>query len=700
MLNATSKNPLGPSGTIMPMAAMLGFALAAAVPGLTTQSAWAGGDVTWPAGSTQNVISDLHISNTLTVEAGVTVLVQGDVGIFIEAGGELIVAGTPNDPVLFTSNGDERWNGIHFNSGSGGEVSDAIIDFTNDVGIQIQGTSPTLENTVVSDVLASSAGESARGIHVLGPNAEPGIYRCVVQNVTAADGNIGATGQNGSNGPNGAHGVFGSPHGDNGGNGGTGVFGSTGMAGGTAVGIDCAAGATPDIRSTHIRRIYGGDGGRGGTGGKGGNGGSGGNGFPGLILGEPGDGGHGGKGGQGGLGGNAGPAYGIRLADLPANTAVVQNLISELHAGNAGPGGFAGSGGKGGNGGGGTCDSIFPNLCTNGGKGGNGGAGGTGGVGRAGGIATAIVVIDSDANVDIIQNTFALLHHSNAGLNTSGGSGGGGGIGGGACGNCSNGSTGSTGAMGQSPSTQNDDGTARCVFVDNADVNIQNSVSNFLNDEIGVQLVATGKGTIAASSNCFFGFNNLSEGNVTILAGNLLEDPLFVNGGEPTSDCCVPNGTPGCGNSECQDLVCACDPFCCDVEWDSLCAGDGPCGAQTLCENECTPDPPDFRVQSKSPVIDTGNNDLVPDSLEFDFDGNPRIVDGDENGSDIVDMGAYEFDPQVDIVGDIDDDGVVGTADLLILLSEWGACGDCPADLDDDGMVGTSDLLILLSNWG
>lgn len=54
-------------------------------------------------------------------------------------------------------------------------------------------------------------------------------------------------------------------------------------------------------------------------------------------------------------------------------------------------------------------------------------------------------------------------------------------------------------------------------------------------------------------------------------------------------------------------------------------------------------------------------------------------------------------------VGDLDGDGVVGTNDLLILLANWGPCGDCndcPADLDDDCNVGTSDLLILLANWG
>ena len=55
------------------------------------------------------------------------------------------------------------------------------------------------------------------------------------------------------------------------------------------------------------------------------------------------------------------------------------------------------------------------------------------------------------------------------------------------------------------------------------------------------------------------------------------------------------------------------------------------------------------------------------------------------------------------VLGDLNGDGVVGAADLLILLASWGPCADCkdcPADLDGNCTVGASDLLILLANWG
>ncbi|MEE8155435.1 MAG: hypothetical protein V3T53_10835 [Phycisphaerales bacterium] len=55
------------------------------------------------------------------------------------------------------------------------------------------------------------------------------------------------------------------------------------------------------------------------------------------------------------------------------------------------------------------------------------------------------------------------------------------------------------------------------------------------------------------------------------------------------------------------------------------------------------------------------------------------------------------------IPGDIDGDGSVGANDLLILLANWGPCGDCddcPADLNGDCTVGAEDLFVLLANWG
>ena len=49
---------------------------------------------------------------------------------------------------------------------------------------------------------------------------------------------------------------------------------------------------------------------------------------------------------------------------------------------------------------------------------------------------------------------------------------------------------------------------------------------------------------------------------------------------------------------------------------------------------------------------------------------------------------------------DLDQDGIIGFADLVVLLSNWGVCVACPADFDGDGVVGFIDLLVVLSGWG
>jgi hypothetical protein len=53
----------------------------------------------------------------------------------------------------------------------------------------------------------------------------------------------------------------------------------------------------------------------------------------------------------------------------------------------------------------------------------------------------------------------------------------------------------------------------------------------------------------------------------------------------------------------------------------------------------------DLRLTAGSGCIDTGTNTPYGELSATDFDGNPRIVDGDGDGTATVDMGAYEFQP-------------------------------------------------------
>jgi subtilisin family serine protease len=95
-------------------------------------------------------------------------------------------------------------------------------------------------------------------------------------------------------------------------------------------------------------------------------------------------------------------------------------------------------------------------------------------------------------------------------------------------------------------------------------------------------------------------------------------------------------------------------------------------------------------------------------TLEWHFD----TVDGLTNyfrgwQVDQIRIAAKQFvceDPS-GIPGDLNGDGVVNVADMLLMFDQWGPCADCspsqcPADLNGDCSVGISDLLILFDNWG
>jgi len=77
----------------------------------------------------------------------------------------------------------------------------------------------------------------------------------------------------------------------------------------------------------------------------------------------------------------------------------------------------------------------------------------------------------------------------------------------------------------------------------------------------------------------------------------------------------------------------------------------------------------------------------------------------DPNGQEVLPLNLRGLEPPT-CLGDIvpfGGDGEVGVADLLELLSEWGAPPPSPADIAPggcDGEVGVLDLLELLSNWG
>ncbi|HUW33446.1 MAG TPA: dockerin type I repeat-containing protein, partial [Planctomycetota bacterium] len=94
-----------------------------------------------------------------------------------------------------------------------------------------------------------------------------------------------------------------------------------------------------------------------------------------------------------------------------------------------------------------------------------------------------------------------------------------------------------------------------------------------------------------------------------------------------------------------------------------------------------------------SPCIDAGIND-VPVRTEMDIGGVDRLLDGNFDGTAIIDIGAFEYLP-----GDANYDGKINIMDLILI---WGNVGKDPtsgaltqrADVNGDGVVNLEDMIL------
>ncbi len=124
-----------------------------------------------------------------------------------------------------------------------------------------------------------------------------------------------------------------------------------------------------------------------------------------------------------------------------------------------------------------------------------------------------------------------------------------------------------------------------------------------------------------------------------------------------------------------------------------------------------------YRLDSISACIDAGDSASVPadsedldedlnttEPIPYDLDNHPRIVDGDCNSTDVVDMGAYEF--SYVSLGDFAGGCDVDFADFAVLALAWlteeGQAGydqNCDIALPYDGAIDEKDLGIFTDNW-
>ncbi len=84
--------------------------------------------------------------------------------------------------------------------------------------------------------------------------------------------------------------------------------------------------------------------------------------------------------------------------------------------------------------------------------------------------------------------------------------------------------------------------------------------------------------------------------------------------------------------------------FFCDIQGDGVYPGEGNLNVEPLFEDGSKGN---FQLQAGSPCMDAGAH--APSVEPLDFEGSPRVVDGDEDGNAIIDLGALEFQGRTEV---------------------------------------------------
>jgi hypothetical protein len=109
----------------------------------------------------------------------------------------------------------------------------------------------------------------------------------------------------------------------------------------------------------------------------------------------------------------------------------------------------------------------------------------------------------------------------------------------------------------------------------------------------------------------------------------------------------------------------------------------------------------DYHLGVDSPCLDAGDPNFNPEPNMTDIDGEHRVVDGDANGTEIVDMGAdeYYWSP-----ADINSDGFVNFFDYAFFASAWQSEPNDPnynedCDLEDNNLIDYNDIALFCKDW-
>lgn len=206
----------------------------------------------------------------------------------------------------------------------------------------------------------------------------------------------------------------------------------------------------------------------------------------------------------------------------------------------------------------------------------------------------------------------------------------------------------------------------------------------------GCAEIALDLGPIAAEGAVRFRFS--SGSSVANLA--TFDDLALVEGDTGPHGCCETGG-PGCDDAATSACTCAIDSYCCETEWDVVCAALATihCGAACADLPVCgSPTAGDCGEARATPACEDAACCLAVCASDA------FCCEAEWDAICVKVAGALcEAPPRAP--GDVDGDGVVGAADLAAVLAAWGTA-EAAADLDGNGVVDGSDLAVVLGHWG
>ena len=155
--------------------------------------------------------------------------------------------------------------------------------------------------------------------------------------------------------------------------------------------------------------------------------------------------------------------------------------------------------------------------------------------------------------------------------------------------------------------------------------------------------------------------------------------------GGPYSSSATTYSSNVCADNGCYDLTIN-DSF-----------GDGIC---------CAYGTGNYTITSQGETLASGGEFASTETVNFCIEGGEPDVPGCTNATACnfdatanIDDGSCEYESCV-CQGDVNGDGAITVADILLILSDFGCTTGCSADVDGDGSVTVSDVLVVLSLFG